>query len=169
MVTDQTSTTRPAWSWRGGHVALLASLALNALFVGGLASAFFKHGSERQPQGRQNIGAYVSTLPKARSEAIMKRADERRRVIGPLRREVRQARDETLSALTADPFDRDRFMNAETHLIEAENALRLAQRDMLADIAVSLTPDERRAYIRWRGPQRAPHDGNGPPQSPPRQ
>lgn len=168
MATEQTMRTRSAWSWRGKQVALLASLALNALFIGGLASAIFKHGADRQPQGRQNLGAYVSTLPKARSEVIMKRADERRRGLGPLRRNVRQARDDALSALTTDPFDRDKFIAAETHLIEAENALRLAQRDVIADIAGSLTPEERRAYLRWRGPQRGPADAGQPP-APPRQ
>lgn len=168
MATDQTTRARPAWSWRGGQIALLASLALNALFIGGLASAFFKHGAERQQQGHQNLGAYVSTLPRARSEAIMKRADERRRVLNPLRRDVRQARDDALSVLTADPFDREKFLNAETRLIQAESTLRLAQRDVIADIAGSLTPDERRAYLRWRAPQRGPAQGGQPP-PPPRQ
>jgi uncharacterized membrane protein len=134
-------------------VALLASLALNALFVGGLASALFRHGSEpgRQPV-RQNLGAYVSTLPRDRSDAILKRAEERRRTFNPLRRDARQARDAALVALTAEPFDREKFIAAETKLIEAENALRLAQRDVLADIAGSLTAEERRTYVRWRTP-----------------
>lgn len=153
MPSDQTIPSRPAWSWKGTRVALLASLALNALFIGGLASAFFRHGSEpwRQP-ARQNIGAYVSTLPRPRSDAILKRAEERRRTFAPLRRDVRQARDEALAVLSAEPFDREKFMTAETKLIEAENALRLAQRDVLADIAGSLTAEERRAYVRWRTP-----------------
>lgn len=165
MATDQTNSSRPSWSWRGVRAALLASLALNALFIGGLASAFFRHGSER-PHARQNLGAYVSTLPRSRSDAILKHADERKRTFGPLRRDARQARDEALSALTAEPFDRDKFIAAETRLIEVENTLRLAQRDMLADIAGSLTPEERKAYVRWRGPPRGPVEHSQPPVPP---
>lgn len=165
---DETRQSRPAWSLRGTRVTLLTSLALNALFLGGLVSAFFRHGAE-STSGRQNLGAYVSTLPKGRGDAILKRADERRRSVGPLRRDARQARDDALSALTTEPFDRERFIAAETRLIEAENVLRLAQRDILADIAASLTPEERRAYLRWRGPPRGPIEPVGAPQTMPKQ
>ena len=79
--------------------------------------------------------------------------------MAPLRQDVRQARRDALAVFTVEPFDKDRFTSAQTRLIEAEHRQRLAQREILAETVSSMTPDERRAYIRWRAPLRQP----GPP------
>ena len=142
---------------RGVRAALFASLALNALFIGGLISAFVRHGgpvSLAAANMPNNLGAYVSTLPAERGRALWNRAGDRRRIMMPLRQEVRLARRDALATLTAEPFDRERFVAAQNRLIDAEHRLRLAQRDTLAEIASGLTVEERRAYIRWRGPMR---------------
>ena len=142
------------------RVALIASLALNALFIGGVASAFIRHGMAprgwSRPGGPQmGLGAYVATLPADRAKAILGRVGDRRQIMGPIHREVRQARDAALAALSAEPFDKERFLAAQTQLIETENRQRMAQRDILAEIAGSMTPEERRAYLHWRGNQLA--------------
>ena len=139
---------------RGSMIALVLSLALNALFIGGVISAFARHGDThftRRPGQAFGLGAYVSTLPASRTKAILSAVGDRRQVMGPIRRDIRQAREAALAALTADPFDKERFLAAQTQLIETEHRQRLAQRDILVEIAASMTPDERRAYIRWRG------------------
>jgi uncharacterized membrane protein len=136
--------------------ALIASLALNALFLGTVISAFVRHGGPLMAASAQspgNLGAYVATLPTERGKALWLRAGDRRRIMMPLRQEVRRARREALALLTAEPFDKDRFTEAQTRLVEAEHRQRLAQRDMLAELASGLTVEERRAYIRWRGAQ----------------
>ena len=51
-------------------------------------------------------------------------------------------------------FDKDAFTSAQTRLIEAEHRQRLAQRDILAEVLGSMTPEERAEYILWRGPPR---------------
>lgn len=157
--------TRPIASRMGW--ALIVSLSLNALFIGGLASALLRHRGEHSGgnAGFGGLGAYVQTLPPARSQAISSRIADKRQENGPLRREVRQVREESLAALAAQPFEKDRFVTAQTRLIEAEHLLRLAQRDMLAEMAGALTPDERRAFIQWRG-RGQPHAA-GTPGSPP--
>ena len=147
----------------------MASLAANALFVGGLVSAFVRHGAvptQGQPGPQRNIGAYVSSLPSARSEAIWRNAAEKRKALALGRRELRKAREDAMTALTAEPFDKGKFEAAETRLIEAEHAQRLGQRDLLADIAGAMTPDERRAFVRWRGP---PRSGGGTEPPPPKE
>ena len=143
---------------RGVKVALLTSLALNALFIGGLASAFVRHNPPAVVPN--NIGAYVQTLPGDRRRTIWSRTGDARKQMQPLRLEVRQARREVLNALVAEPYDKSRFVAAENKLIEAEQKHRLRQRDLLADIAETLTADERRGYIRWRPALRGP-GGNG--------
>jgi hypothetical protein len=77
------------------------------------------------------------------------------------------ARRDMLASLTAEPFDRDIFAAAQTRLIEAEHRQRLAQRDFLVDVVGVLSPSERQAYIRWRGPMRVPPSGeDDEPQQP---
>jgi uncharacterized membrane protein len=169
--TAKASIERPRPS-RWVRYALFASLALNALFVGGLISAFVRHGgpllmsATAQPN---NVGAYIGTLPADRKGAIWKATSEKRRVMMPLRRELRAARRDMLATLTAEPFDREIFAAAQTRLIEAEHKQRLAQRDFLSDVVGILSADERRAYIRWRGPSRGPSAGeDDEPQQQPR-
>lgn len=158
---------------RGGRVALIASLSVNALFVGGLLSALVRHGGG--PHGPPNgnaingLGGYVATMPAERSRAISSKISDRRQALGPLRREVRQARDDALATLTAEPFDKDRFVSAQRRLIELENRQRLGQLDILAEIAGSMTADERRAYMDWRGQARRPATSIAVTPPPPKQ
>jgi uncharacterized membrane protein len=160
-MTIETSTT-PSGSRhmsRGLKFALFASLALNAIFIGGLVSAFVRHGGAMMLASAQapgNLGAYVATLSNERGKALWQSVSELRRAVMPLRQEVRRARREALAMLTAEPFDRAKFVEAQTRLIEAENRQRLGQRDILAGIAGGMTADERRAYIRWRAAQSRP-------------
>jgi uncharacterized membrane protein len=145
-------TVRLSPRWR---LALLASAALNLVFIGGLISAFLRHGGPggfAPQQMPNNIGAYVGTLPSERGRTLWQKTAEKRRAMQPLRQEVRMARRDALVALTAEPFERERFIAAQTRLIEAEHRQRLAQRDLVVEIAGSLTAEERRAYIRWRNP-----------------
>ena len=144
---------------------LLVSLAVNALLIGGLVSAVIRHGRQLSgPMGdnpQKNLGVFVSTLPAERGRAILGRASELRRALGPIRRDVRQARDVAFAALTADPFDRDKFLSAQTRLLELEHSFRLGQKDILAEMAGTMTPEERRTFLRWRGPLHGSSDRDG--------
>ena len=115
-----------------------------------------------------SIGAFIGTLQSERRGAVWKSTGEKRRTMMPLRRDVRAARRDMLASLTAEPFDQAAFVAAQTRLIEAEHRQRLAQRDMLVDVVGSLTADERRAYIRWRGPMRGGQPGEEDEAAPPR-
>ena len=74
----------------------------------------------------------------------------------PFRREVRAAREETTKALSAEPFDRQQFLAAQSKQAEAENRARAAVQDLYLKIAESLTPEERRAFVNWREHRRTP-------------
>ncbi len=151
--------------------ALLASLAVNALFVGGFVSALVRYGvsppgTAQGPAAQHNLAAYVATLPADRTSVIWRKAAGKRQALNQNRRLIRDARDEALLTLTAEPYDKERFLAAQTLLIEAEHTQRLAQRDFLADLAGSLTPDERRAFMRWRGAARPQAGDRAQPQPP---
>lgn len=143
---------------RSYRIVLLASLALNAVFIGGLMSAFLRHDrtlfSARAGAGQQNLAAYVATLPAERRTTIFKAASDKRQALMQHRGVVRRARDEAQASLALEPFDREKYLSAQTRLVQAEYDQRLSQRDMFVDIAGAMLPEERRAYIRWRGPPR---------------
>jgi uncharacterized membrane protein len=156
------------WGW--WRLALFASLALNALFIGGLVSAYVRHGGPllmASGTAPNNLGAFIGTLPQERRAAVWKTTADKRRNVQPLRRDVRAARREMLALLTAEPLDRDAFSAAQTRLIEAEHRQRVAQRDFLVDVVGVLSPSERQAYLRWRGLMRnAPAGEDDEPQPP---
>ena len=89
-------------------VALLASLALNLVIVGSVAGAMWRF---RKPPPwasavTPNLLGYASTLPAPRRKQLWDTTAEERRHIRPFRREVRTAREETVKALIAEPFDK---------------------------------------------------------------
>ena len=152
--------------------ALIASLALNLLVVGAVAGSFLRGGGAWAPGGRgTNIIGYVMSLPADRRQDLMKRSSTIRAEMRALRQQVRAANRDRLAAFTAEPFDRQRYIDAQSRQIEADRQIRLLTRDVVADTAASMTSDERRAFLRWRGPPRGPggDDGDldGPPQKKP--
>ena len=139
-------------------VALVVSLALNLVIVGSVAGAVWRF---RAPPPwasavTPNLLGYASTLPAQRRTQLWDQTAAERRHIRPFRREVRAAREETIKALIAEPFDGQRFLAAQSRQAEAENRARQAVQDLYVRIADGLTPEERRAFPRWREHRRHP-------------
>ena len=139
-------------------VALFVSLALNLIVVGSVAGAVWRF---RAPPVwatavTPNLLGYASTLSLERRKHIWDQTVEERRHIRPFRREVRAAREETIKALIAEPFDRQQFHDAQARQAETENRARQAVQDLYVKIADSLTPEERHAFPRWREHRRPP-------------
>src|SRR5262245_10716491 len=109
---------KPRWMM----VALLASLALNLLIVGWVAGAVWRF---RKPPVfaatiTPNLLGYASTLAPERRKQLWDATAQERRHVRPFRREVRAAREETVKALIAEPFEKQRFIAAQVHLAEVE-------------------------------------------------
>jgi uncharacterized membrane protein len=139
-------------------VALFASLALNLIIVGLVAGAVWRF---RTPPPwasavTPNLLGYASTLPAERRKQLWDGTREERGHIRPFRREVRAAREETVKALIAEPFEREQFLAAQARQAEAENRARTAVQDLYVKIADGLTPEERHAFPRWREHRRPP-------------
>src|SRR6478752_223585 len=110
-------------------VVLFGSLALNLLVVGSLAGAAWRHRGPPRPLASvviPNLLGYASTLPGERRKQLEQLTRDERSHIRPFRREVRAAREETIKALIAQPFDRERFVAAQARQAEAENRARAA-------------------------------------------
>jgi uncharacterized membrane protein len=137
--------------------ALFASLAINLVVGGSLIGAVWRaHVPPPALSIIPNLLGYASTLPiKRRNELWDVTAGERGHV-RPFRREVRAAREETVKALIAEPFDRAKFLATQARQAEAENRARDAAQELYVKIADHLTPEERRNFPRWREHRRVP-------------
>lgn len=137
--------------------ALFASLALNLIVIGATAGFVWRHGlpeSGDAPYLAPNLLNYASTLPPERHKELLARTEEERRNVRPLRRELREVRDESLKLLVAEPFDKQRYQDVQARLLAADQKAREAVHKLYGEIAASLTPEERRGFLRWREKRR---------------
>jgi uncharacterized membrane protein len=137
-------------------VALFASLAVNLVVVGLVAGALWRFRPLGWPGAAPNLLGYASLLPPERRKELWDQTAAERSRMRPLRREVRMAREATIRALTAQPYDRQLFLNAQQHQVEAEAQARRAVQELYLKIADGLTPEERHAFAHWRERHRPP-------------
>ncbi len=149
-VTSMRSSPAPRWM----VAALLASLALNLVVVGATAASLWRHRALSQSGGAQhvtpNLLSFANTLPEERRKELWARAEDQRRVVRPLRRDLREAREELLKVLTAENFDIERYQVVQARLLTVDQKAREAVYKLYAEIAAALTSEERRQFMRWR-------------------
>lgn len=150
-MTDTGSAPQGRSSWfRAG---IIASLALNLLFIGGLGAAAWRH--RHGPRGDDmGLAGFARQLPSERQTLVRGDVEAAKQVIRPLRKAVRDAWTESNALLTAEPFDKDKFKAALDRLTEAEARLKSAATAALVDTAAKLTADERRSLQAWREKRR---------------
>jgi uncharacterized membrane protein len=152
---------------------LLASLAFNVLVLGAMGGRAY-HAARHGPvagHGGASLISFAMRLPAERRQLVWSAVREERAELRPLREKVREARAGIRDALLAEPFDAQRFTDAQARLLEAEVRMRTAAQRMLTRIASQLTRDERAAFAarvlepprRARGPSRD-HPPDEPPQ-----
>ncbi len=151
---DAAATPQPRASRRTRY-ALIASLALNLLFVGTIGGSIwaFRHHAPWSMGGvNTHLRGFAATLPVERRFAVWQATREERRALWPLRKEVRAARAEARQALLAQPFDKQTFSAAQMRVLEAEVVARRASHQLYIAVADALSPEERAAFARWRPP-----------------
>jgi uncharacterized membrane protein len=140
-------------------VALLASLALNLVVVGATAASLWRHRALSDfagaPHVAPNLLSFATTLPQERRKELWALTDDQRRVVRPLRRDLREAREELLKVLSAESFDNEHYQAAQARLLVVDQKAREAVYKLYAEIAAGLTSEERRQFMRWREQRRA--------------
>lgn len=157
-------------SWpRWGKPALVASVMVNLLLVGGLLGglvAGHRHGGvgAHAPIER-GIVAFVRSMPKERSQALLQTIEGQRPAFKAARKELRQARGAAFDAFTAANLDAGALRTALTKAGEADDKMQALGTNVFVELAGRLTPAERQAYREWREAQeprhRGPHGGEG--------
>lgn len=164
----EAATPTGAWArWRS--TVLVASLALNLLVVGVIATAAVRAHFSRPhgPAGQASLFAYARMLPQQRRQEIWSTTREERQRLRSVRGELRQLRDEMRATLQADPFDADRFKAAHHKLNEAESTARVAARALFEKFVIALSPGERKEFVRLQPPLDGGwHRRPGPPPPP---
>jgi len=141
---------------------LVASLAINLLILGFVATAGFRHGWRSPHSASQaTVLSFARTLPSERRGEIWTSIRPERRALRPYWRELRQARAAVRAALTAEPFDLARYRASHDRLLDTEVKVRKAAHSLYELVATRLTPDERRAFAHWQQAAERPWRGRG--------
>lgn len=168
VTTDMTSSRPSRWVMP----VLVGSLALNLVVIGAIGSLLWRNHSELTTQLSRrvvpSVVGYAVTMPPERVSELERLTKDEWQQVRPLRRDLMEARAESMKALTAEPFDKERFLAAQARLVAADQASRQAAFKLHTAISVNLTPEERRGFLRWRGSQRLPQNPLDVPETPQR-
>jgi uncharacterized membrane protein len=154
-VTMQATHPMPADRSRWAYVALIASVAVNLLFVGlFMNAAWHLHTETEEPKTPGFLG-FIEKLPADRQAPLRQHVTSAREALNGQRAEVRQAWLDANALLTAEPFDKAKFSAALETLRQLEANYRTGIYGMVSDTAAMLTPDERKLLQQWRMERRA--------------
>lgn len=139
---------QPARRSRWVKWALVASLALNLLVFGALATAAWRHRHGDRYVSTSIFG-YVHSLPRGRRGDVLQAADGERQKLKPFRAELRQARSDVAAVLVTKPFDPAKFKVAYDALLAAEIRARTQAHNFFTVIVDKLDADERAGLGHW--------------------
>jgi uncharacterized membrane protein len=157
-MTSDNAASKPPAAGRKLRIALIVSLALNVLVIGGVAGTLLvsrHHGWKGHGDRAFGLLGFARTLPPERAELIRQRIASEKANLSALRKAERQARDEARSILMEEPFDAEKFKAALSRAAEAEAKEKSARMSLLAETAAGLTPEERRQLHNWFEKRRA--------------
>ena len=119
---------------------ILLSILLNVLLVGILFGQL-PHRFDRDDYRKQILEQATKKLPESSQGPSRQKLEQMRAAADPIRDQIRQARDDTVSIIINDPFDEAAF----DRQVKKINDLRLQMADILKKAAKELPPDQRRA------------------------
>jgi uncharacterized membrane protein len=145
-------------SGRKLRLALMASLALNILIIGGIAASFVlphMHGWRgHKPEG---LAGFAETLPPDRAQLVRQKVQGEKANFESLSKEEHESRAAARAILIEDPFDVAKFKAALDRVAQSLDKQARARMMLVADTAAELTPEERkqlRAYFEKHRPHK---------------
>lgn len=146
---------------------IVASLALNLLVIGALATAWFRHGGKHFHHGgiERSLMHYAHRkLPRERRKALRKAWRAERKTLRPLIDDVRSARKAFGRVLQADTYDRTAVETALADVRQKRAAVRQQASNKFLDLLETLSDEEKRAFGSYlqqdrRGKWRRRHKG----------
>jgi len=138
-------------------LGLFFSIAINLLFIGGIAFRLTNISDEAS--GRPlppNVGWAVRDLDETRRSELEPQLRESFQEIGPIRREMMTAQRQVNELMAAQPFDPAALNAAFTVLRDANMRYQSLSHNQTSKILGLLTEEERQAaleFVRRRGPR----------------
>lgn len=125
-------------------LAFLASLVFNLLLLGVILGQV-PRGLEATPPGRQQrLEENLKKLPEPAQSRFRKRFAEIRAAADPLRRQIDEARDETLRVLGTEPFDEAAYDRQLNRIQELRGDMFQQMGQKMKQTAKELSSEERR-------------------------
>jgi uncharacterized membrane protein len=134
---------------RSARIALMVSLALNVLFIGGFASAFVMHHHGHHGRKESGLMAFARTLPAERKDMIKQKIAGEQSNMATLNKAEHDARTAARNVLLEEPFDNAKFKAALDKAVDADAQTKHARMALLASATSDLTPDERKQLHDW--------------------
>jgi uncharacterized membrane protein len=119
---------------------ILASIILNVLLVGILFGQL-PHRFDRDVYYQRVMDQAVKKLPQSEQTAFRQKMDQMRAEAEPIRKQIREARDETIRIVTTEPFEEAAFDRE----VRRVNDLRVQMAGILKKAAEALPAEQRRA------------------------
>ncbi len=146
---------------------IIASLALNLLVIGALATAWVRHGGKHFHHGgieRSLIHFAYRKLPREKRRALRQAWRKERDTLRPLFNDVRDARKKFGSVLQAEKYDRAAVETALATVWQKRSLVRQRGSQKFLDLLETLTDEEKRAFGAFiqedkRGSWRRRHKG----------
>ena len=134
---------------RSLRVALMVSLALNVLFIGGVASAFVLHHRGHHGHKESGLMGFARTLPAERKDMIKQKIAGEQVNLASLNKAEHDTRVAARSILLEEPFDKDKFKAALDKAVDADAQTKHARMSLLASATSDLSPAERKQLHDW--------------------
>lgn len=129
---------------------LVASLALNLLVVGALATAWYRHGGKKHFHYggvERSLMHYARReLPGEKRQVLRKAWRKERKSLAPMFEEVLAARKSVGTALQAEPYSRAGVEAALGQVRQKRSLVRQRVTQKFLDLVETLTDEERQAF-----------------------
>lgn len=147
-------------------MALLLSVAINLLLVGGIVSrlAIIDRAPDMRPVPN-SIGWLLQDLSDERRRELLPLFRDSSDEVRPLRREMMQAQRRIARLMAADTLDHETLSGAFATLREVSDRYQRHSHEMTVDLLAALSPEERqqaRAFLQRRGPRESSRPSNRP-------
>jgi uncharacterized membrane protein len=133
------------------YSGFVLSLALNLLFVGGIAAAIWhQHNSAQSKRDDSGLLGFAKDLSPDRQDGFRQLVLAERASLKSERDKVRSAWIEANNLLTVEPFDKEKFKAAMAKLRVVEDQYKTGLNNAFAEMVATLTPEERKLLQSWR-------------------
>ncbi len=148
--TPDSSPKKPRFSRRFIRSALIASLALNLLIIGGAAGARWAHHHWNLGEHGRGLMGYAWSIKGERGDEIRQMIRAGRTTLKPLRKSVREKRKVQRALLQGEAFDRAAIRAAMSDTADARRKLKDTRANIFLDALEKMSPEDRAGFHKWR-------------------